>query len=60
MIKQYLREVRNEMTFVKWPTRKMVIGSTFAVFVISFLVAIYLSGLDMGLQKALAYIINHK
>ena len=56
-ILKFIKEVRNEMDNVKWPTRKMVIGSTIAVFFISALAAAYLGGADMLLQKFLAKII---
>lgn len=52
-ITKFIRDVRNEMRHVKWPTRKMIIGSTIAVLVISFLTAIYLGGEDVLLQKLL-------
>ncbi len=52
-ITKFIKDVRNEMKYVKWPTRKMIIGSTIAVLVISFLTAVYLGGEDFLLQKAL-------
>jgi preprotein translocase SecE subunit len=51
---QFFKEVRAELKHVKWPTRKMVIASAVAVILISIVVAIYLSGLDLTLQKLLA------
>jgi len=51
---QFIKEVYAELKFVKWPTRKMIIASTVAVIFISFVVAIYLAGLDIVLQKLLA------
>lgn len=51
---QFFKEVRAELKYVKWPTKKMVIASAVAVILISIVVAIYLSGLDLVLQKLLA------
>lgn len=51
---QFIKEVRAELKHVKWPTRKMVIASTIAVILISIVVALYLYGLDLVLQKLLA------
>lgn len=51
---QFVKEVRKELKHVKWPTRKMVIASSVAVIFISIIVAVYLAGLDLVLQKLLA------
>ncbi len=56
-ILKFIKEVRGEMNHVKWPTRKMIIGSTIAVFFISALTAAYLGGADILLQKLLAKIL---
>lgn len=50
---KFIKEVKNEMKYVKWPTRNMIIGSTIAVLLISAVVAGLLSGEDMLLQKML-------
>ena len=55
---KFIKDVRSEMKFVKWPTRKMIIGSTIAVLVISIIVGAYLGALDLGLKKVLAYLVN--
>lgn len=51
---QFFKDVLKELKHVKWPTRKMVIASSVAVIFISIIVAIYLSSLDLVLQKLLA------
>ncbi len=51
---KFIKDVRNEMKYVKWPTRNMILGSTVAVLLISAVVAALLSGEDMLLQKLLA------
>jgi preprotein translocase SecE subunit len=53
-ITKFIREVKGEMKYVKWPTRNMIIGSTIAVLLISAVTAALLSGEDMLLQKLLA------
>ena len=55
---QFIQEVLAEMKHVKWPTRKMAIGSTVAVLIISVIVGIYLGALDLELKKLLAYLVS--
>jgi preprotein translocase SecE subunit len=57
-ITKFIKEVKGEMKHVKWPTKKMVLGSTLAVLLISALVAGLLAGEDMLLQKMLTKFIN--
>jgi preprotein translocase subunit SecE len=42
----YLKEVKSEMSKVTWPTRKETIRYTLIVIGISFVVALFLGGLD--------------
>ena len=51
---KFINEVRAEMVFVKWPTRRMVIVSAVAVVIISAFLAAFLGGVDFGLHKLLA------
>ena len=51
---KFLKEVRAEMQFVKWPTRRAVIASAIAVLVISVFMALFLGGIDLGLRELLA------
>ena len=53
----FIKSVNAELAFVKWPTKKMVAYSTLAVVIISALVAIYLSGIDIILKKLIAQIL---
>lgn len=57
-ITKFIKEVRGEMNNVKWPTKKMIMGSAFGVVLISLIVAAMLGGLDYGLQKALTTFVN--
>jgi preprotein translocase SecE subunit len=52
-ITKFIKEVIGEMKNVKWPSKRMIVGSTIAVLFISFLTAVYLGGEDFLLQKAL-------
>lgn len=51
---KFLNEVRNEMKFVKWPTKRAVVASAIAVLVISIFMSIFLGGIDFGLHELLA------
>lgn len=51
---KFINEVLNEMQFVKWPTKRAVIASSFAVLVISVFMSIFLGAVDFGLQELLA------
>lgn len=43
----FLKEVRLEMKKVNWPTRETTIKYTLIVIGVSFVVAVYLGGLDL-------------
>ena len=49
----FFGEVRTEMKKVNWPTKKETIKNTAAVLGISFIVAIFLGGLDLIFTKVL-------
>lgn len=57
-ITQYLKETRAEMANIKWPTQKETVIHTVLVIVISVLVGLGLSGLDLGFQKAMTALLN--
>ncbi|MFZ2152169.1 MAG: preprotein translocase subunit SecE [Minisyncoccia bacterium] len=57
-ITQYLKETRAEMANIKWPTRKETILHTALVIVISVLVGLFLSGLDLGFGRAMRELIS--
>ena len=47
---QYLRETREEMKHVSWPTRKQVISYTALVIVVSIITSLYLGLFDYFFQ----------
>ena len=52
-IGSFFGEVKTEMKKVNWPTRKETIKNTTAVIGISFIVAVFLGGLDFAFTKIL-------
>ncbi|MDH5533050.1 MAG: preprotein translocase subunit SecE [Candidatus Pacebacteria bacterium] len=54
----YIKEVTSELKKVTWPTRKQTIDMTILVVIISMVVALYLTGVDLILKKVIAIIIN--
>ena len=52
-IGSFFREVKVEMKKVSWPTKKETIRNTMAVIGISFVVAVFLGGLDFIFTKVL-------
>lgn len=54
---QYLKETKNELKEVVFPTSSQTIIYTVLVIVISVAVAVTLGGVDLGLREALAKII---
>jgi preprotein translocase SecE subunit len=57
-ITQYLKETRAEMANIKWPTRKDTTIHTALVIVISVIVGLALSGLDLGFARAVRELIS--
>ncbi len=49
----FFREVKVEMKKVSWPTKKETTKNTMAVLGISFIVAVFLGGLDFIFTKVL-------
>ncbi len=43
---RYLREVRDELKKVTWPTREQTIQKTLLVILVSVVVGVYIGGLD--------------
>jgi preprotein translocase SecE subunit len=56
-ILSFIKSVRAELVYVKWPTKKMVAYSTLAVIVISTIVALYLGGVDILLKKLISLLL---
>lgn len=53
----FLREVREELKKVVWPTRDEVIRLTGVVILVSLLVGLYLGGIDFILTKLVEVVI---
>ncbi|HJZ06049.1 MAG: preprotein translocase subunit SecE [Candidatus Levybacteria bacterium RIFCSPLOWO2_01_FULL_39_24] len=56
--KAFLRETRDELKKVVWPTRQEVIRLTLVVIVVSLIVGIFLGGLDFIFVKILGTIVK--
>jgi preprotein translocase subunit SecE len=54
--RRFLAEVRNEMARVTWPSRKEVYATTFVVIVTSIFFGVYLYGIDILLDRAMAWV----
>jgi preprotein translocase subunit SecE len=54
----FLKEVRDELKKVVWPTRDEVIRLTAVVIIVSLIVGVYLGGIDSILTKILALVIK--
>lgn len=57
-ISEFFRDVRAELKKVTFPSRSETMGSTTVVLILVFIIGIYLSVLDMGLVKAIRFIIQ--
>jgi preprotein translocase subunit SecE len=57
-VRQFLREVRVELSKVTWPTRKDTIASTSVVLIIVFLIAAFLGIVDLGLSKLMRLLLS--
>ena len=55
---QFLREARNELKKVKWPTRKELMASTAVVIVLVLVVSFFLGIVDFGLIKIIKNIVG--
>ncbi len=55
---QYLKETKNELKEVVFPTTAQTITFTFLVVLISALVAVGLGGVDLGLSEILRKIVS--
>ena len=54
--REFLREVRNEMKRVTWPSQKEVYATTIVVILTSVFFGLYLFGVDLALSAAVQYI----
>lgn len=55
---QYLKETKNELKEVVFPTTAQTITFTVIVIIVSVLVALTLGGVDLGLREILAKIVT--
>lgn len=55
---KYLKEVKAELKEVKFPSGNQTLTYTILVIFISTIIALALSGIDLGLKEALTKIIN--
>jgi preprotein translocase subunit SecE len=55
---EFLREVRNEMKRVTWPSQREVYATTVVVILFSVLFGLYLFGVDIALNNAVQWLFN--
>ena len=55
-VREYLKDVRGELTKVSWPTREELRDSTVVVIVTVLLVAAFIGLVDQGLNQVVALI----
>lgn len=55
---QYLRDVRNELTHISWPSNAQATGFTVLVVIIVVVVALFLGAADYLFTEGIAFIIN--
>jgi len=56
--RRFLVEVRSELARVTWPTRREVWATTIVVILTSLVFGIYLFAVDLGLSRAVDWIIG--
>ena len=57
-IREYFKSIKIEMNKVSWMTRAQVVNSTIIVGVFSFIIAIFLFILDLGLSEFINVLFN--
>ena len=55
-VREYMKDVRSELTKVSWPTREELRDSTVVVIVTVLLVAAFIGLVDQGLNRVVALI----
>jgi len=55
-VREYMKDVRSELTKVSWPTREELRDSTVVVIVTVLLVATFIGIVDQGLNRVVALI----
>jgi preprotein translocase subunit SecE len=56
--KNFLDEVKAELSKVTWPTRKETFATTWVVVVIIFIIAFYLGACDLLLAKIMRFVLR--
>ena len=56
--KQFFLDAKQELKKVSWPTKQQTITSTWVVFAVTFVLAIFLGLVDVVLSKLITYIIR--
>jgi len=56
--KQFFSEAKQELKKVSWPSRQQTITSTWVVFAVTFVLAVFLGLVDLVLSKLVTYIIR--
>lgn len=56
--KQFFAEARQELKKVSWPSKQQTITSTWVVFAVTFVLAIFLGLVDLVLSKLVTYVIK--
>ncbi len=57
-LREYFKSIKVEMNKVSWMSRNQVVNSTFIVGVFSFIIAIFLFVLDLGLSEFINILFN--
>jgi preprotein translocase subunit SecE len=52
----FLKEVRQELSKVSWSNRQELIGSTFVVIVVTFIMALFIGLVDLFLSQVLSLV----
>ncbi len=60
VVSQFLKEVRQEVKKVTWPTKQETMRYSLMVIIASLIVAAYLGGVDYLVTKALDYFVFNK
>ena len=55
---QFIREIRQEVSKVTWPTRKETVTTCIAVLVVSVVIALYLGVVDLALSKIVETVLS--
>ncbi len=56
--KQFFSDAKQELKKVSWPSKQQTITSTWVVFAVTFVLAIFLGLVDVVLSKLITYIIR--